>query len=69
MEPTQSAPACRNCTHFCNDPKFLEQAVPGLSSMSSAYASVRSDDGLCNKHDRYLSAGSVCIDFTLKAGR
>jgi hypothetical protein len=34
-----------------------------LSSLSSAYASVRGEDGLCLLHDRYLGANSCCADF------
>jgi hypothetical protein len=54
---------CRSCVHFCNDPAFLERAMPGLTSFSSAHASVRGDDGLCRRHDRYLSANYCCADF------
>lgn len=32
----------------------------GLSSFSSAYASVRSDDGICVLHDRYVAASGNC---------
>jgi len=31
--------------------------------MSSAWASVRADDGLCGRHDRYVSASSDCEDY------
>jgi hypothetical protein len=31
--------------------------------MSSGYGSVRAEDGICLKHDRYLSAESSCPDF------
>lgn len=61
-----TAPAvakCRNCRHFRNDPAYLEAAIKGLSALSSAYASVRGDDGLCLAHDRYLSADAGCRDF------
>ena len=59
---------CRECRFFRNDPAYLETAVAGLTSLSSAYASVRADDGLCLKHDRYLGAGSWCSDFEAGAG-
>ena len=65
MSTTCSTPICRHCAHFCNDPKVLEQAMPGIASLSSAYGSVRSDDGLCARHDRYLSAQSGCSEFSL----
>jgi hypothetical protein len=32
--------------------------------LSSAYAAVRSNDGICAVHDRYLSASSVCARYT-----
>jgi hypothetical protein len=51
---------CRTCRHFNNSAPSLEAAMPGLSSFSSAYAAVRSDDGLCALHDRYVAASSVC---------
>jgi hypothetical protein len=54
------AAACRNCRHFFNASPAIESALPGLSSLSSAYASVRADDGVCSLHDRYIAAESVC---------
>ncbi len=54
---------CAGCRYFCNDPNFLENAIPGLYSMSSAFASVRRDDGVCSMHERYLSARSSCAEF------
>ncbi len=55
---------CATCAHFRNEPDFLEREIPGLASMSSAHASVRADDGICTRHDRYLSARASCADFT-----
>jgi hypothetical protein len=57
---------CAACTQFRNDPAYLEAAMPGLSSLSSAYASVRADDGICLRHDRYLSARAGCADFSAR---
>ena len=54
---------CGNCGHFRNDRAYLEAAIPGLTSMSSGDASVRADDGVCLRHDRYLSARASCADF------
>ncbi|MBO0712813.1 MAG: hypothetical protein J2P47_16190 [Acetobacteraceae bacterium] len=59
---------CRTCRHFRNDAAFLETALPGLTSMSSAHGSVRADDGLCLRHDRYLGADSSCADYAARAG-
>ena len=63
----QTPPAqtqCSQCRHFRNDAKYLEIAFRGLTSLSSAYGSTRSDDGICVRHDRYLSARSFCPDFS-----
>jgi hypothetical protein len=54
---------CRACAHFRNSPAFLESIFPGMSAMSSAWGSTRAEDGLCLKHDRYLSADAGCADF------
>jgi hypothetical protein len=54
------AAACGNCRHFFNASPAIESALPGLSSLSSAYASVRADDGVCSLHDRYIAAESLC---------
>jgi hypothetical protein len=55
---------CRACVHFRNDPAYLEAIFRGLNVMSSAWASVIADDGVCLRHDRYLSAEASCPDFT-----
>jgi hypothetical protein len=55
---------CGSCGHFRNDAGYLEAAIPGLSSLSSGAASVRADDGLCLRHDRYLSARASCAQFS-----
>jgi hypothetical protein len=54
---------CRACAHFRNGAAFLEAAFAGLTSLSSGHASVRGEDGLCLRHDRYLAASSWCRDF------
>jgi hypothetical protein len=56
---------CASCRHFNGQPDDIEAALPGLSSLSSAYAAVRSDDGLCAMHDRYVAASSVCAHYTV----
>lgn len=62
------AESCRGCAHFTNDPQVLEGLFPGLSSLSSVHASVRSDDGLCRRQDRYLSASGHCQGWTCRKG-
>jgi hypothetical protein len=54
---------CGHCVHFCNDPKVIEAAFPGLTAMSSGHASVRAQDGLCDKHGVYLAFRDCCADF------
>jgi hypothetical protein len=51
---------CAQCRHFNGTPLDIEAALPGLSSLSSAFAAVRDRDGLCALHDRYVAASSVC---------
>ena len=59
---------CGRCEHFENDPTALEKAFPGLTSMCSGFASVRAQDGLCRRHDIYLSAWDSCPSFLLDQG-
>jgi hypothetical protein len=54
---------CADCRHFNGRPRDIEAALPGLCSLSSAYASVRSNDGICAVHDRYVAGSSVCAAF------
>jgi hypothetical protein len=54
---------CGACAHFRNDPDYLEAVFGGLASLSSAYASVRGEDGVCLLHERYLGADAWCRDF------
>jgi hypothetical protein len=56
---------CADCKYFRNEPEFLEQVFRGLGSLSSARGSVRADDGICLRHDRYLSARSSCPEHTV----
>jgi hypothetical protein len=69
MAARMTARRCGNCAHFRNEPAWLEQAIPGLASLSSGDASVRAEDGLCERHDRYLGAHAVCADFTAASER
>jgi hypothetical protein len=54
---------CRGCRHFRNSPEYLESVYRGLTTMSSAHASVRKDDGICLMHDLYLSADASCDQY------
>jgi hypothetical protein len=52
--------------HFRNDAKYLETVFSGLTSLSSGYGSVRAEDGICLRHDRYLSARASCPQFAVR---
>jgi len=55
---------CQHCIYFKNDPAYIETTYPGLTVMSSGFASVRDKDGVCSYHQIYLSAGDSCTHFT-----
>jgi hypothetical protein len=55
--------ACIACRHFASDAATLERELPGLVSMGSGYGSVRANDGICRRHDRYVSASHYCEQF------
>jgi hypothetical protein len=55
---------CRKCAHFQNDPALIEGAYPGLTAMSSGFASARDQDGFCNYNQLYLSVRDSCASFT-----
>jgi hypothetical protein len=54
---------CINCTHFRNSPEYLEETFKGFNTMSSGHASIRMDDGVCEKVEEYLSAYDWCDQF------
>lgn len=57
------SPTCGRCRHLQNQPWEVEAALPGLSSLSSAYAAVRCSDGICTVHERYIAPSSICPAF------
>jgi hypothetical protein len=60
MNAASAAGRCANCRHLCQDARDLEAEFPGLRVLSSAYAAVRSDDGLCRVHGRYVASSARC---------
>jgi hypothetical protein len=54
---------CRDCVHFVNDAARIEAMVPALTSMGSARASVRADDGICAVYDLVVTARDCCGRF------
>jgi hypothetical protein len=63
LQTDNSGLRCQNCAHFQNDPALIEAAYPGLTIMSSGFASVRDRDGLCSYNQLYLSARDSCPHF------
>ncbi len=54
---------CIRCRHFRNSPEYLESVFKGLTSLSSAHGSVRSEDGICLIKGLYLAANRCCDQF------
>lgn len=67
--PNASIIRCGNCVHFSNNPAAMEAAIPGLTTLSSGFGSVRAQDGLCTLHGYYLAAWDRCQDFEVKKTR
>lgn len=57
---------CARCRYFLGGPDALERAFKGLSALSSGYASVCMDDGLCTRHDRHVTARAWCVSFVAR---
>jgi len=65
--PQGHARRCGACRFFTGTPAALERAIPGLNILSSAYGSVRSDTGLCERHESFVtSATQACAEFAAK---
>jgi hypothetical protein len=64
MVMKQNVAECCRCADFRNGAADLEQALPGLASLSSGNASVRTDDGLCLRYDRLVTRRTSCPSFT-----
>jgi len=58
---------CAHCRHFDADGRAVEQQLPGVKVLGSAYGSVRAGDGLCRHHDRYVAATSICPAYRMRA--
>ncbi len=63
MQRSEQKPQCLQCRHFRNSPEYLESVFKGLTTLSSGYASVRCEDGICLLNDRYLAANRSCDQF------
>jgi hypothetical protein len=63
MSRKDEKPQCIQCRHFRNSPEYLESVFKGLTTLSSAYGSVRNEDGICLLNDLYLAAHKWCESF------
>ena len=63
-EPNARTVACARCVHFDDAPLALERAIPGLRTMSSGFAAVLGDDGVCRERACLVSARSRCAAFS-----
>jgi hypothetical protein len=54
-----SGAICRHCAHFQNNPALIELAYPGLTTMSSGFASVRHRDGFCDFNSYIFLPGII----------
>jgi len=62
-DPAAIVAACAHCAHFVSAPLELEAQIPGLRTMSSGFASVLGDDGVCRHHQCLVSARARCAEF------
>ena len=53
-------PTCLGCRHFLQNPREIEEMTPGLTALSSGFASVRADDGFCRVHGVYSNGRRAC---------
>ncbi|HVY14252.1 MAG TPA: hypothetical protein VHB27_03420 [Rhodopila sp.] len=51
---------CGTCAYFIKDRAAIEAAIPNLTIIGSAYASVAGSDGLCRHHDEIRPARDAC---------
>ena len=63
MSDAAATPSCRTCAHFVGEALAFERELSGFNRLSSGFAAVRGDDGLCKQHQRFVSALSRCERF------
>jgi hypothetical protein len=61
--PRERRAECRACGYFRNDPAYLESLLNGFAGLGSAYGSTRADDGICERHGRFVGPRGACADF------
>jgi len=57
---------CRDCRHFTIEPLRLEEAIPGLRILSSAFGAVRADTALCDHDGTFITPMPACRHFLAK---
>lgn len=57
---TAKKESCLTCSHFHNDPQYMEEVFKGMNALGSGHGSVRKDDGICEVRDQYVSADFLC---------
>jgi len=62
----QRGATCRDCRYFIAEPRLLEEAIPGLGILSSAFGSVRADTALCDHDGVFITAMLACRNFCPK---
>ncbi len=57
---------CTSCRHFDDQPHSLEAQLPGITILSSAFASVRGEAGICRVFGRFMDPldGRACPHFS-----
>jgi hypothetical protein len=51
---------CERCVHCVAGPAELEELLPGLRILSSAYGASRGDTAFCRLHNRFFRPGPAC---------
>jgi hypothetical protein len=54
---------CEHCCFRRDDPRVIEQRVPGLTSFGSAYGASIAASALCEVHDGWVSPRDTCSRF------
>jgi hypothetical protein len=54
---------CEKCLHCEASPAELEELLPGLRILSSAYGASRGDTAFCRLHNRFFRPGPACPEF------
>ncbi len=54
---------CRWCREFLDDPQALEDALPGIYILSSAWGSTRGNSGICRVTGRFQQPQPACAHF------